>query len=164
MRFNLLDRITELKPNESITAVKALTLAEEYLADHFPLFPVMPGVLMLEAMYEASAWLIRASEDFAHSVVVLKEARAVSYKEFVAPGQLLTVRAEIVKQEEQTTRLKTRGTVDGRDAVGGRLTLEKYNLADRVPSRSASDAVVISELRKVFDLLYCPSSSMEPAA
>jgi 3-hydroxyacyl-[acyl-carrier-protein] dehydratase len=164
MRFTLIDRITELQPNESITAVKALTMAEEYLADHFPLFPVMPGVLMLEAMYEASAWLVRASEDFAHSIVVLQEARAVSYKEFVAPGQLLTVSAEIVKQDEQSTRLKTRGTVDGRDAVGGRLTLQRYNLADRVPGRGATDGVVISELRRVFDLLYCPSASMEPAA
>jgi 3-hydroxyacyl-[acyl-carrier-protein] dehydratase len=163
MRFTLIDRIIELKPNESITAVKALTMAEEYLADHFPLFPVMPGVLMLEAMYEASAWLVRASEDFAHSMVVLKEARAVSYKEFVAPGQLLAVTAEIVKQDEQTTRLKARGMVDGRDAVGGRLTLERYNLADRHSSRTVTDGVVISELRKTFDLLYCSSASMEPA-
>jgi 3-hydroxyacyl-[acyl-carrier-protein] dehydratase len=158
MRFTLIDRIVELKPNESITAVKALTMAEEYLADHFPLFPVMPGVLMLEAMYEASAWLVRASEDFAHSIVMLKEAKAVSYKEFVAPGQLLTVTAQIVKQDDRTTRLKTRGTVDGRDAVGGRLVLERYNLADRLPSRTETDGVVVSALRKTFSLLYCPSA------
>ena len=53
MRFTLIDRITELKPGVSITAVKGLTLAEEYLQDHFPRFPVMPGVLMLEAMFQA---------------------------------------------------------------------------------------------------------------
>jgi 3-hydroxyacyl-[acyl-carrier-protein] dehydratase len=154
MRFTLIDRITELEPNQSITAVKALTLAEEYLADHFPLFPVMPGVLMLEAMVESAAWLVRASEDFAHSMVLLKEARAVSYKEFVAPGQLLTVSAEILKQDDRVVRLKTRGVVDGRDAVGGRLTLERFNLADDSPERSATDGVVISELRKTLDLLY----------
>ena len=74
MRFSLVDRITELSEGKHITAIKVLTLAEEYLADHFPRFPVMPGVMMLEAMYQASAWLIRKSEDFAHTMVVLREA------------------------------------------------------------------------------------------
>ena len=48
MRFSLIDRIVELEPCVRITAVKTLTMTEEYLADHFPHFPVMPGVLMLE--------------------------------------------------------------------------------------------------------------------
>ena len=65
MRFLLIDRITELEPQKSITAVKNLSLAEEYLADHFPGFPVMPGVLMLETLVQAGGWLIRHSEDFA---------------------------------------------------------------------------------------------------
>jgi 3-hydroxyacyl-[acyl-carrier-protein] dehydratase len=47
MRFTLLDRILQLDPGSRIVAVKNLSLAEEYLADHFPRFPVMPGVLML---------------------------------------------------------------------------------------------------------------------
>ena len=62
MRFTLIDRIVELEPGVQITAVKNLTMAEEYLADHFPHFPVMPGVLMLEAMTQAAAWLARARE------------------------------------------------------------------------------------------------------
>ena len=75
MRFSLLDRIVELKPGVSIAASKVLSPDEQYLKDHFPRFPVMPGVLMLECMYQASAWLIRQSEGFAHSAVLLKEAR-----------------------------------------------------------------------------------------
>ena len=54
MRFVLIDRITEINPGQSLTAVKNLSLAEEYLADHFPGFPVMPGVLMLEALTQAA--------------------------------------------------------------------------------------------------------------
>ena len=69
MRFVLIDRILELTPGESLVGVKNLTLAEEYLADHFPGFPVMPGVLMLEALTQAGAWLIRETEDFANSVI-----------------------------------------------------------------------------------------------
>jgi len=79
MRFTLLDRITSLEPGAKITAVKNLTMAEEYLGDHFPQFPVMPGVLMLEAMLEAGAWLVRAGEDFAHSMVMLRKANNVKY-------------------------------------------------------------------------------------
>ena len=71
MRFTLIDRIASTSAGCPITAVKSLTMAEEYLADHFPNFPVMPGVLMLEAMTQAGAWLVRPSEDFAHSMVVL---------------------------------------------------------------------------------------------
>jgi 3-hydroxyacyl-[acyl-carrier-protein] dehydratase len=47
MRFTLIDRVLAVDPGKSITAIKALSLAEEYLGDHFPRFPVMPGVLML---------------------------------------------------------------------------------------------------------------------
>src|SRR5438552_16491396 len=111
MRFRMLDRITELVPGERITAERKLTGNEDYLKDHFPLFPVMPGVLMLEAMYQAGAWLVRGSEDFAHAFVLLKEARNVKYADFVKPGQVLTVSAEFVKQDPETITLKASGTV-----------------------------------------------------
>ena len=61
MKFILIDRISVLERGQRIVAHKALSLAEEYLADHFPAFPVIPGVLMLEAMVQASAWLVRRS-------------------------------------------------------------------------------------------------------
>ena len=79
MRFTLIDHVVELELGKKIVAVKNLSMAEEYLADHFPGFPVMPGVLMLEAMTQAGAWLVRASEDFAHSMVVLKQVGNVKY-------------------------------------------------------------------------------------
>ena len=74
MRFSQLDQIIELQPGKRIKAAKTLSADEDYLRDHFPCFAVMPGVLMLEAMFQASAWLVRKSEDFAHSTVILKEA------------------------------------------------------------------------------------------
>ena len=111
MRFSLIDRIVELEPGERITAVKALTMAEEYLADHFPQFPVMPGVLMLESLTQAGAWLVRASEDFAHSIVVLKQVNNAKYAQFVEPGQTLTVTAELLKPGRR--RGETEGLWDG---------------------------------------------------
>jgi len=154
MRFSLVDRIDELVPGARITAVKNVSLAEEYLADHFPRFPVLPGVLMLEAMTQASAWLVRASEDFAHSVVVLKETRNVKYTNFLSPGQTLQVTAEIKSHDERLTTLKVEGSANGETKVSGKLILERYNLAETKPHLAESDRLLKRELRKLFSLLY----------
>jgi len=158
VQFSLVDRITDLSEGKRIRTIKVLSLAEEYLADHFPRFPVMPGVMMLEAMYQASAWLVRKSEDFAHSMVVLREARNVKFSNFVEPGQVLVVEATILKQNEETTTLKAEASVEGKTAVNARLVLKRYNLADRYPSRAATDLFTLRELREQFDILYQPAA------
>jgi 3-hydroxyacyl-[acyl-carrier-protein] dehydratase len=154
MRFTLLDRIVELEPCVRITAVKTLTMTEEYLADHFPHFPVMPGVLMLEALTQAGAWLVRVSEDFAHSMVVLKQANNVKYAQFVEPGQTLTVTAEVLKFDDGEVKLKAYGTVSGRIIVSARLTLACYNLADTDPEHESSDAATRRDLRIQLAILH----------
>lgn len=153
MRFSLIDYIERLTPGSEISAVKNLSMAEEYLADHFPGFPVMPGVLMLEAMTQAAAWLVRVSEDFAHSIVVLKEARNVKYGQFVEPGQTLRVVAEIVSQTDRETQVKARGTVDGANTVSARLLLERYNLSETRPPDVATDELVKQQMRYFYRLL-----------
>ena len=157
MFFVLVDKILDVTPGESITAMKALAMAEEYLKDHFPRFPVMPGVLMLESMFETGAWLVRASHDFNHSMVRLAEARNVKYADFVRPGQQMVVTAQIHKEDDRFTWLKTQGTVSDRVAVSGRLVIERYNLADEKPERAPTDTYAINKMRKRFDLLYQPS-------
>lgn len=154
MRFTLIDRVLEIEPGRSITAVKAVSLSEEYLGDHFPRFPVLPGVLMLEAMTQAAAWTIRLGEDFAHSIVVLRSARNVKYGDFVEPGRSLTVRAEVLSQDETTTKIKASGSVGDRTSLTARLVLERYNLADRVPHGAAIDIRVRAEMRKAWAVLY----------
>ena len=57
MKFNLVDKIEHLS-DDRIVAVKYVSLAEEYLADHFPRFPVLPGVMMLESLTQAAGWLM----------------------------------------------------------------------------------------------------------
>ena len=156
MRFCLLDEIVVLEPGVRIVAVKRLRPDEDYLKDHFPRFPVMPGVLMLEAMYQASAWLIRQTEGFAHSMVVLKEARNIKYADFVTPGKELVVTAEVLKQDDVLTTLKTQGTIEDHVAVNGRLVLERFNLADRYPQRRNTDPYLRDELREVLKGLLSP--------
>src|SRR3954467_7431645 len=131
MRFVLIDRIHELTPGKSLVAVKNLSLAEEYLADHFPGFPVMPGVLMLEALTQAGAWLIREREDFAHSLILLKSARTIKYGSFVEPGRCLRLRVEVLEHGEREASFKGEGTVDDQVMVKGRFTLTRSNLRER---------------------------------
>lgn len=160
MRLTLVDRIVELEPGRMIKATKSLTLTEEYLGDHFPYFPVMPGVMMLEVMYQAAAWLVRSTEDFAHSMVTLSEANNVKYSDFVEPGETLVVTAELIKQEDRFFKLKCQGEVDGVIAVRGRLVLESYNLSQSESADPSVDNFVTRNLRAKFGILY-PSGNSE---
>jgi 3-hydroxyacyl-[acyl-carrier-protein] dehydratase len=153
MRFVLIDRITELNRGKSLVAVKNLSLAEEYLADHFPGFPVMPGVLMLEALTQAGAWLIRDLEDFAHSVIVLKQAKTIKYGSFVEPGRQLQLRVDLVSHSETETTFKGSGVIDGQEMVKGRVTLTRFNLRDRNPSLHSTDTLITNHLRDLFATL-----------
>ena len=154
MRFNLIDRITDLQPGKSIVAIKNLTLAEEYLADHFPGFPVMPGVLMIEALAQAGGWLIRYTEDFRHSTVLLKSARALKFVNFVTPGKMLQVSLEIQGWQGDECSFKASGTVDGQTAVAGRLVLERFNLRDRNPAAGPADELQNRHWRELFPQLW----------
>lgn len=154
MRFSLIDRITELQSGESIRASKSLSLAEEYLQDHFPGFPIMPGVLMVEALVQTSAWLMRYSEQFRYATVLLKEAKAVKFNHFVSPGRTLEVTSTVHKKDDRLWTFKAAGTVDGTSAVTARLTLEQFNVADESPHLVQADRTQIDQMQALFAVLY----------
>jgi len=149
MRFWLLDKIDEFVPDERLVASKMVSYSEEYLQDHFPEFPVLPGVFMLEAATQASAWLLRLTEDYAHSVVSLKEAKNIKYADFVRPGSQLVVTTELMKKDQREATFKVTGTVGDSTSLSGRLVLERYNLADTDPSQAEVDAHVVRYLRSI---------------
>jgi 3-hydroxyacyl-[acyl-carrier-protein] dehydratase len=153
MRFNLVDRIVEVQPGRFIRAQKNLTLGEEYLADHFPTFPVMPGVLMLQTVVEAGAWLLRATDDFRHSVIVLREAKNVKYGSFMEPGMQMAVTAELVERQDGLAMLKGKGEVDGNSTVAARITLACYNLKDRDPALQGTDEQIVQHLKRLYMVL-----------
>lgn len=158
MRFILIDRLLSVEAGVRLTAHKSLSLAEEYLADHFPTFPVMPGVLMLEAMIQSAAWLVRVTEDFAHSMVVLDEARNVSYKSFVAPGNSLHVVIEAMRIDERESEFKASGSNDAGEVVKARLKLRHYNLAEDNPALATVDAGLLEDARRKFALVGGPAA------
>ncbi len=142
MRFSLVDRIVELNPGQSITAQKTLKGDENYLQDHFPNFACMPGVLMLEAIYQAGCWLLRETDGFSRPIVMMKEARNVKYGNFVGPGQTLEVTHQITKESAcNLTQIKGPGTVNGKPAVSGILLLEQFRLEKKLAAAAATDQV-----------------------
>jgi 3-hydroxyacyl-[acyl-carrier-protein] dehydratase len=128
MKFVLIDHILERTP-ERIVAVKQVSLAEEYLADHFPTFPILPGVMMLETMVQAARAMIDADHH-----LVLGEVKALKYGNMVRPGEALEVEVTLQKRNDDGSfTCKGSGRVrradnagDAKDAeiaVSGRFSL-----------------------------------------
>jgi 3-hydroxyacyl-[acyl-carrier-protein] dehydratase len=161
MRFNLIDRITDCEPGRSLRGVKFLTLAEEYLADHFPSFPVMPGVLMLQALVEASAWLWRLTTEFEHSIIVLREAKNVKYGSFMEPGRALDLSVELIKREGTSAAFRGKGNVrGGAQTVSAQVTLVAYNAREKGPAGQTVDEKLIAHWRERYAWL---SGKLTPA-
>ncbi len=153
MRFHLVDRILEVQPGQSLRAAKNLTLGEEYLADHFPTFPVMPGVLMLQTLVEAGSWLWRITDDFQYSMIVLRETKNVKYGHFMEPGRRMLVVAELTEVNGSMAEFKGRGEVEGQQTVSARFRLTRYNLRERNSAWQAMDERIITHWRNVYALL-----------
>ncbi len=137
MHFDLVDAVVE-RSAEHIVTIKQVSSAEEYLQDHFPSFPVLPGVMMLEAMVQAGRKLL--SDKPGGSRLVLGGARALKYGRFVKPGQILRVTVTLGKQAESGAYdLRGEATVhdagsamsigdDAPVAVSGRFTLRPISV------------------------------------
>jgi len=130
MHFDLVDRVLEIDSGHIVT-IKAVSGAEEYLQDHFPTFPVLPGVMMLEAMVQAARRLIE-TRDPGGPPVVLGRVRALKYGRFVKPGSALRVVVSLAKDpvdgqydlKGEATVMETAGApVDAAVAVSGRFLM-----------------------------------------
>jgi 3-hydroxyacyl-[acyl-carrier-protein] dehydratase len=159
VKFNLIDRIEHLSA-ERIVAVKYVSLAEEYLADHFPTFPVLPGVMMLEAITQAAGWLLHSRSGFAKSMAVLKEAKNVKYGTFVAPGQTLRVEVDLAKLTDTGgATFKAAGYTGSENAlaVQARIEIAYFNLADRQPELAGLDERLAQHNRARWSVLQAQS-------
>lgn len=136
MHFALIDTVLELDDSR-VVAIKNVSLAEEYLGDHFPGFPVLPGVFMLEALVQASRRLLERSGG---AEWVLGEVKALRYGSFVRPGEAL--RVEVVadggngaeSRSFKGTASVVRAGAIAETAASGRFTMRPPRIA-QAPTR-----------------------------
>ena len=153
MRFILIDKVVSLEIGRQIKTVKNVSLAEEYLADHFPTFPVLPGVLLLEGLIESASWLVRQTENFAHSMILLEQARNVKYKSFLAPGAWIEYTVEAKAIEENISSFTGFGSSQGEHIVEARFGLRHFNLAEENSAMAGVDAEIIENMKNRWKLL-----------
>ncbi|MBU1260402.1 MAG: beta-hydroxyacyl-ACP dehydratase [Planctomycetes bacterium] len=153
MKFILVDKIVKIVSGKEITSVKNVSLSEEYLGDHFPAFPVLPGVFLLQGLIESACWLVRENENFAHSMVLLGQAKNVKYKSFAAPGATIQYTVTAKDIEENISSFSGTGTCNGEPIVDARFSLRHFNLAEKDSKLAIEDAYIIESLKKRWKLL-----------
>lgn len=130
----LVDRVLDWESGKTITAIKNVTVNEEFFNGHFPHKPVMPGVLMIEALAQTAAllsFLTMGQKPDANSVVYFVGIDGARFKRPVEPGDQLKMQVEILRVARGIWKYKAQGTVDGQVAVEAELMCTM---------RSASDA------------------------
>jgi 3-hydroxyacyl-[acyl-carrier-protein] dehydratase len=120
--FLLLDEVTVIEPGVRVVARKRVREDEWYLRGHFPGRPIMPGVLMVEALAQAGAVAVLAEEENRGKLALFAGIEDVRFKRIVGPGDELELTCEVERVRGPVGRGKVKATVDGELAVRGTLT------------------------------------------
>jgi len=99
MRFLLVDKITTCEPGARIAGIKNVTMSESFLQDHFPGFPVMPGVLQLEAVLQLASWLAFATSGGTRKLRLVS-VKSIKFREFILPGDQMQLKVDVTRSDD----------------------------------------------------------------
>ena len=134
--FLLVDRIVDMVPGESVTAIKNVSMNEPFFAGHFPNEPVMPGVLIVEAMAQAGAVAILSQEQFKGKTAYFGGINKAKFKKKVVPGDTLRMEVSIVKLKKNAGIGQGTAYVDDKVAAQAEFGGNPYAVADNAPQRT----------------------------
>ena len=121
--FLLIDRVLEIERKKKIVAIKNVTINEPFFAGHFPGFPIMPGVLIVEAMAQAGgAMLLTEVEDRAQKLIVFTGIEKARFRRPVVPGDQLRIEVVMLSWKEGHSRIAVR--MEGKAYVNGKLVCD----------------------------------------
>jgi 3-hydroxymyristoyl/3-hydroxydecanoyl-(acyl carrier protein) dehydratase len=133
MRYFLLDRILTLRPPESATAVKCVSLADDVFSDHFPGHPVMPGALLIEGMAQLGGVLVEATmrargHDHLHSLLTMVDR--AKFRELVRPGDRVELEAIGLAAREEGGQVRGLARVEGKMVAEAELTFALFQVTN----------------------------------
>ena len=137
MSLPRVDRILKIESGKSLSAERTIDSREEHFRDHFPGYPVYPGVLMLEGLLQSAAWCVREAEDFSRSQVYLTRCSQAKFSRLVKPDTVLAFHVEVVARRDAEYEFKGRVEEKGVAVAAARFQVcsEPLDAADRRYSR-----------------------------
>ena len=144
MRFLLVDAIRELESGVRATGIKNVTMSEDFLADHFPNQPIMPGALVLEALVQLADWLVREVTDF-QCLGLASSFERIKFRKTIRPGDQLYLEVLIKERNEQRAQIQGKAHCQDKLVTSANFTLTLQPMDLYLDPQEA---------RKSFRLLY----------
>ena len=140
--FLLVDRILELELGKRVVGIKNVTVNEPFFVGHFPGHPIMPGVLILEAMAQVGGVLLMRSLDAnaEKKVIYFTGIDHARFRKPVVPGDQIRIEVELIQLRRQVCRMKGTASVDGKLAAEAEMGCI---VTDRDPQKAADSPLVV---------------------
>jgi len=123
--FLLIDKVVEFEPEKRLVAIKSVTINEPFFQGHFPGYPIMPGVLVVEAMAQAGGIIMTAAmPDRDKKLVVFSGIERAKFRRPVVPGDQLRIEVEVLAFRSRAGRIQGNAFVDGKLACEATLTCQ----------------------------------------
>ncbi|HHW48230.1 MAG TPA: 3-hydroxyacyl-ACP dehydratase FabZ [Clostridiaceae bacterium] len=119
--FLLVDKVVEVEPGKKTVAVKNVTVNEPFFQGHFPGNPIMPGVLIVEALAQAAGIAVAIQDESRNKLGVFAGIESMKFKKQVVPGDTLILEAEILANKMGVVKAKVKASVDGQTAAEGEI-------------------------------------------